>query len=63
MDIVERLRVCAKFDPDQADAILEIERLRRIINNLLDDGDETDRAEARAALGEWKSFEDRWDNA
>ncbi len=28
----------------------EIERLRRIIWNLLDDGDETDRAEALAAL-------------
>lgn len=30
----------------------ERKRLRRIIYNLLDDGDETDRAEARAALAE-----------
>ena len=29
---------------------VENERLRRIIWNLLDDGDETDRAAARAAL-------------
>jgi hypothetical protein len=28
-DIVERLRICAKFDPDQADAIIEIEKLRK----------------------------------
>lgn len=28
MDIVERLRICAKFDPDQAEAADEIERLR-----------------------------------
>lgn len=27
-DIVERLQVCAQFDPDQADAIEEIKRLR-----------------------------------
>ena len=32
----------------------EIERLRRIIYNLLDDGDEADRTEARIALGEEK---------
>jgi hypothetical protein len=31
-DIVERLRVCANFDPDQADAITEIERLREKCN-------------------------------
>jgi hypothetical protein len=30
----------------------EIESLRRIIYDLLDDGDETDRVRARAALGE-----------
>ena len=28
MDIVERLRICAKYDPDQAEAADEIERLR-----------------------------------
>lgn len=28
MDIVERLRICAKYDPDQAEAATEIERLR-----------------------------------
>jgi hypothetical protein len=27
-DIVERLRICAKFDPDQAEAADEIEKLR-----------------------------------
>lgn len=27
-DIVERLRICAKYDPDQAEAADEIERLR-----------------------------------
>ena len=32
----------------------KIEHLRRIVINLLDDGDETDCAEARAALGEGK---------
>ena len=29
MDIVERLRICAKYDPDQAEAADEIERLRK----------------------------------
>ena len=29
MDIVERLRICAKYDPDQAEAADEIERLRQ----------------------------------
>ena len=33
MDIVERLRICAKYDPDQAEAADEIERLREIIAN------------------------------
>jgi hypothetical protein len=28
MDIVDRLRICAKYDPDQAEAADEIERLR-----------------------------------
>ena len=27
-DIIERLMVCAKYDPDQADAIEEIQQLR-----------------------------------
>jgi hypothetical protein len=29
MDIVERLRIFAKYDPDQAEAATEIERLRK----------------------------------
>ena len=28
IDLIDRLRVCARFDPDQADAIVEIEGLR-----------------------------------
>ena len=28
VDIIERLMVCAKYDPDQADAIEEIQQLR-----------------------------------
>lgn len=35
MDILERLRVCAKFDPDQADAIVEIERLREALHAIV----------------------------
>ena len=31
MDIVERLRICAKYDPDQAEAADEIERLREAL--------------------------------
>lgn len=34
IDIVERLRVCAKFDPDQAEAADEIERLREEIRTI-----------------------------
>ena len=33
-DIVERLRICANFDPDQADAITEIEKLRAAVQDL-----------------------------
>ena len=33
-DIIERLRVCANFDPDQADAITEIEKLRAAVQDL-----------------------------
>jgi len=65
-DIVERVRALLGDTNEEQDTIdeaaREIERLRRIIYNLLDDGDETDRAEARAALGEDKPLEDRWDN-
>ena len=66
--ILARLRYGVEFPEsltsyDIEAAVDEIERLRRIIYNLLDDGDETDRAEARTALGEEKPFEDRWDNA
>lgn len=34
MDIVERLRICAAFDPDQAEAADEIERLRQQVEDL-----------------------------
>jgi hypothetical protein len=47
-DLVADLMIEAADDINERDA--EIERLRRIICNLLDDGDETDRAAARAAL-------------
>jgi hypothetical protein len=57
MDIVERLRGNAderlagwQIVVIMHDAADEIERLRRIIWNLLDDGDETDRTEALAAI-------------
>jgi len=33
-DIVERLRICAKFDPDQAEAADEIEKLRAAVQDL-----------------------------
>ena len=34
MDIVERLRICAKYDPDQAEAADEIERLREALGRI-----------------------------
>ena len=34
-DIVERLRICAKYDPDQAEAADEIERLREALQHIL----------------------------
>ena len=37
-------------NPDGPEAANEIEYLKRIIANLLDDGDEVDRAAARLAL-------------
>ena len=33
-DIVERLRICAKYDPDQAEGADEIERLQRLVKQL-----------------------------
>ena len=36
MDIVERLRICAPYDPDQKDAADEIERLRKDKAELLE---------------------------
>ena len=36
MDIVERLRICAKYDPDQAEAADEIERLRGALKTCAD---------------------------
>lgn len=33
-DIVERLRICAKYDPDQAEAADEIERLRGALREI-----------------------------
>jgi cell division protein FtsB len=57
-NLVERVRALLGDTNEEQDTIneaaREIERLRRIIYNLLDDGDEADRAEARAALGEDK---------
>lgn len=65
-DIVERLRICAKFDPDQAEAADEIERLREALRYYaknhypnIDDGpwgpNSNDFGDvARAALGEDK---------
>jgi hypothetical protein len=52
---IERLREQIKHSTQEHSILVEsldaeIERLRRIIWNLLDDGDETDRAEALAAL-------------
>ena len=35
MDIVERLRICAKNDPDQAEAADEIEQLRGALQHIL----------------------------
>jgi len=57
-NLVERVRALLGDTNEEQDTIneaaREIERLRRIIYNLLDDGDEADRAEARAALKEDK---------
>jgi cell division protein FtsB len=54
----ERIKYLMRCHDDSADEIerlrAENERLRRNIYDLLDDGDETDRAAARAALGEEK---------
>tara|TARA_R110000868_G_scaffold58901_3_gene181162 strand:+ start:7683 stop:7862 length:180 start_codon:yes stop_codon:yes gene_type:complete len=57
-DIVERLRICAKFDPDQAEAADEIEKLRAAVQDLAKhiwrgDWDKL-KPETRAALGEKK---------
>lgn len=63
--LAERLRQITADDNDEADVLFdaadlieelqdEVERLRRVIYDLLDDGDETDRAVALAALGEEK---------
>ena len=41
MDIVERLRICAKYDPDQAEAADEIERLRGALKTFADNVRET----------------------
>lgn len=60
-DIVERLRICAKFDPDQAEAADEIEKLRAERDMLKRDNEimvgmindmGTIVIKARAALGE-----------
>jgi hypothetical protein len=60
-DIVERLRICAKFDPDQAEAADEIEKLRAERDMLKRDNEimvgmindmGTIFIKARAALGE-----------
>lgn len=75
MDIVEKLRN-AKTSVRRSDGSVdlvchvaadEIERLREAIRFALEalDGDDDISAweELRAALGEEKPFEDRWDNA
>ena len=59
-DLVKRLRAVGGLrhdgatrwyvNPDGPEAANEIEYLKRIIANLLDDGDEVDRAAARLAL-------------
>jgi hypothetical protein len=54
---VERLRICAKFDPDQAEAADEIEKLRAALEEVrplvLGANQSKDRyPKARAALGE-----------
>jgi hypothetical protein len=62
-DIVKRLRICGKFDPDQAEAADEIERLREALRRIAHaphgkvfcrDGHEEAFLIARAALGEEK---------
>jgi len=70
MDIVKRLRMFAKFDPDQAEAADEIERLRDALEYLLSEverssADVDPRAvrDSRTALRQAVDFEDRWDNA
>jgi len=54
MDIVERLRICAAYDPDQKEAADEIERLREaleiISDKLYDKGEYDLWAAARNAL-------------
>jgi Mn-dependent DtxR family transcriptional regulator len=59
MDIVKKLRARQAYpldgagqllNPDGPEAAEEIIKLRRIIWNLLDDGDEADRTSALAAL-------------
>ena len=61
MDIVERLRICAKYDPDQAEAADEIEQLRQRVEllegylngalNLVENFSHCDTTDARKALG------------
>jgi hypothetical protein len=60
----------AKFDPDQAEAADEIERLRDALEYLLSEverssADVDPRAvrDSRTALRQAVDFEDRWDNA
>ena len=50
IDIVERLRVCAKFDPDQAEAADEIERLREEIERWRSDYDRLEERATRMRL-------------
>jgi hypothetical protein len=49
MDIVERLRICAAYDPDQKEAADEIERLRKALREIHGLGDTPDDS--------WKAYQ------
>jgi len=52
MDIVERLRICAAYDPDQKEAADEIERLREVIANMTNLSNDLWNIGATALMGE-----------
>lgn len=59
MDIVERLRICAKYDPDQAEGADEIERLR----DELKFADEIRQSALQSLFGAEKEIERLRENA